>query len=240
MCLSRWGVNCFLFSLLRNTWCVTVCSTGDAQTNRKDFACVGVSLASLPPPQIFHWVFENKVFHRNKKINCSFGLQISLQSDRSDYGKRSGRRETIGGGLERMKRRRGLCHHGNPKLQCFYSNAQPSPNLSHPRLLQLVSRSSCTLGWKQQSHSAQAQNHPIRRAECVKLQTGMSFVGESGVARAPASCMANTSRMRKLEEVSSLAAPFSGSPASLNLAPSCLPALVLGGVSQPLSYLAVF
>ena len=80
----------------------------------------------------------------------------------------------------------------------------------------------------------------LRRAGCAKLQTRMSFVGESGVARAPASCMANTSRMRKLEEVSSLAAPFSGSPASLNLAPSCLPALVLGGVSQPLSYLDIF
>ena len=65
--------------------------------------CVCVSLAPLPPPQIFHWLFENKVFHRNKKINCSFGLQISLHSDRSDYGKRSGRRETTGGGLKRMK-----------------------------------------------------------------------------------------------------------------------------------------
>lgn len=85
-------------------------------------------------------MFENKVFHRNKKIKPSSGLQIPFQSARSDYGKRSGRE----GPIERRRRKRCLCHHGDPGLPWLSSSAQPSPSLphvvfcAHPRLLQLV------------------------------------------------------------------------------------------------------
>lgn len=60
--------------------------------------CVFLSLACPPLPQIFHCVFENKVFHRNQKINCSVGQHVPLQSDSRDYGEKSGREHCGAGG----------------------------------------------------------------------------------------------------------------------------------------------
>lgn len=52
-CPSRWGDNCFLFSLWRDTWCVPVGFIGVAQTHRRDFACVFLS-----PTRLFHRYFN--------------------------------------------------------------------------------------------------------------------------------------------------------------------------------------
>lgn len=57
-----------------------------------------LSLTCPPLPQIFHCVFENKVFHRNQKINCSVGQHVPLQSDSRDYGEKSGREHCGAGG----------------------------------------------------------------------------------------------------------------------------------------------
>lgn len=103
-------------------------------------------------------MFENKVFHRNKKIKPSSDLQISFRSARSDYRKRSGRE----GPIERRRRKRCLCHHGDPELQGPSSSAQPSPSLphvvfcAHPRLLQLIPQE--PLGTVESGSSPQA--HP--------------------------------------------------------------------------------
>lgn len=70
-CPSRWGDNCFPFSLWRDTWCVPVGFIGVAQTHRRDFACVFLS-----PTRLFHRYFNECLkiqvfYHRNKKTNCS-------------------------------------------------------------------------------------------------------------------------------------------------------------------------
>lgn len=131
--------------------------------------CVCVSLAYPPLPQIFHWVFENKVFHRNKKINCSFSQHIPLQPDRRDYGKQSGREETTAvRGLERMERRRDLGHYGDQSRTGF--NAMPGPALTCPTASAVSPRGRCSWQPRAQVHlpgtsriGAPSQSHLTER-----------------------------------------------------------------------------
>jgi len=130
-------------------------------------------------------VFENKVFHRNKKINCSSGLQISLQSDRSDNGKRSGREETTGGGLEKMKGRKGCVTMETQGCSAF--TPVPSPPLTCPTVTSVSTQgccswppeSSCAIAWEQQNR--EAAHRTILGEGLQSCRPEKSSGGESGL-----------------------------------------------------------
>lgn len=201
VCPSRWGDNCFLFPPLRDTWCVTVCFIGDAQTNGRDFACVCVSLTYLPLPQIFHWVFENKVFHRNKFL---FNLiEVTIGSGAGEE------RQLEGAWKDEEKE--GLVLPWRPKaavalIQC--------PALPLPATFSSMNTQGCCSWYPEllctclgSAASGSSLTEPSYGTGHAKLQD-REELGRRGGQGVPASCRGITSQMRKLKEVLSLATPF--------------------------------